>query len=148
MPRTTFASVTLPLFAMLPLLAVLALAMPGTALAGPPEAVSGKMVLDEVAEKLRRCGKEPDEDRRLELLFRLARSESRDPRVAVALGEFLQTSRDEVNQVDAAILVFRLYGLRLRSSRDGRGDPFVRDARAWWKENEADLRRRAKQLPQ
>ena len=43
MPRTTFAAV-------LPLLAVLALALPGKAVAGPPEGVSGKMVLDEVAD--------------------------------------------------------------------------------------------------
>ena len=47
MPRKTSASV-------LPLLAVLALALPGKAVAGPPEGVSGKMVLDEAADGLRR----------------------------------------------------------------------------------------------
>ena len=50
MPRTNFAAGMLPLFAVL----AVALSLPGKAVAGPPEGVSGKMVFDEVAEGLRR----------------------------------------------------------------------------------------------
>jgi hypothetical protein len=138
----TFAVVTLPL------LAVLALSLPGMAVAGPPDGVSGKMVLDQVADGLRRYRKESDEDRRLELLNQLA--PSRDPRVAIALGEFLGCAADEVNQFDAALLICRHYGAPLQFSKNGlsRGSEFVRGAGVWWEKNEADLRRRARQLPQ
>src|SRR5438309_980167 len=71
-----------------PLLALLAVLSPGpVALAGPPEAVSGRMVLDEVADGLRRYRNEGDVGKRMEILWRLA--PTGDPRVAVALGEAL-----------------------------------------------------------
>ena len=69
MPRATFA-------AAFPLLAVLAvvLALPGKAVAGPPEGVSGKMVLtpDEVADGLRRYRHALDPATRLALMQKLA----------------------------------------------------------------------------
>ena len=78
MPRTTLGAV-------LPLL-VLALALPGKAVAGPPEGVSGKMVLvcDEVAAWCRQFRRERDDETRMTLLGRLKRID--DPRVAVVLG--------------------------------------------------------------
>src|SRR5581483_11207366 len=112
--------------------------------AGRPEGASGKMVLDEVADGLRHYRKEPDEDRRLALLTRLA--PSRDPRVAIALGEFLEAPVDVVNQFDAALLVCCHYGATSRSSNDG-VHCLVRGATAWCHENEAGLRRPAARLP-
>ena len=65
MPRM-FAGLLPPLFA------VLALLTPNRAVAGPPEGVSGKMVLDEVADGLRQYRKEKDQGKRVKLLERLA----------------------------------------------------------------------------
>jgi hypothetical protein len=82
MPRKTFAAV--PLF-----LAVLALTLPGKAVAGPPEGVSGKMVLDEVADGLRKYRHETNLHRRQVWLVKLA--PSRDLRVSVALTPLTMT---------------------------------------------------------
>ena len=86
MPRKTFAAVLL-------VLAVLALVMPGKAVAGPPEGVSGKMVLagDEVADGLRKYRKEANLDKKVALLLDLRKT--KDLRVAVALGETLDDTR-------------------------------------------------------
>ena len=89
MTRTTFAAV-------LPLLTVLALTLPGEAIAGPPEGVSGKMVLDEVAEGLRRFRRDEDWIKRLRLLERLAPTQ--DPRVAVLLGELTEQHIKEADE--------------------------------------------------
>ncbi len=69
--------------AALPLLATLAMLSPGKALAGPPQGVSGKMVLDEVSEGLRKYRRETDGKKRIKWLTKLA--PSRDPRVKAAL---------------------------------------------------------------
>jgi hypothetical protein len=123
---------------MLPLLAVLALTLPAKAVAGPPEVVSGKMVFDEVADRLRKCRKEKDEGRTMALLRNLA--PTNDPRVAVALGELL-SGRDEEVGSEATLLLRQGFRFDITSNR------YREMARAWWKKNEADLRRRAKQLP-
>ena len=131
-------------FAVVPLLAVLAVALtlPGTALAGPPKGVSGKMALDEVADGLRKYRMETDPHLRIERLRRLSRT--RDPRVGIALGEALSD--------DSPIVVFSVanqyldyfstkeFGTRYRFP--------VGLAREQWQTEAADLRRRAKQLPQ
>jgi hypothetical protein len=132
MPRTFAAAV---------LLAALALLPPGKAVAGPPDGASGKMVLDEVADGLRKYRKEEDLDRRFKALNRLA--PTRDPRVAVALGEAF-------DEEDKGYFRFRLsicldewfVPPDFRPKAD-----CIEVVRRWWDANEADLRRRAAQLP-
>ena len=78
MPRTNFAGV-------LPLLALLALLVPCKAMAGPPPPPAGKMVLDEVADGLRKYRLQRSEDGRIAWLKRLA--PTGDPRVKSVLKE-------------------------------------------------------------
>src|SRR5262249_15980430 len=88
-----------PTLARLATLALLPLAMPAVlappAVAGPPGGVSGRMVyVDEVADGLRKYRAARDDGKRAELLGKLART--RDPRVAVALGEALHDPSPDV----------------------------------------------------
>ncbi len=110
-------------------------ALAPASLAGPPEAPSGQMALDEVADGLRQYRKEKEKGKRLEWLRRLA--PTGDPRVGVALGEALEALgvRDHLARHAEVDLIEEHY-----HTGGGRAD-------AWWRENQADLRRRAKQLP-
>jgi hypothetical protein len=126
--------------AVLPLFAVLAL-VPARAVAGPPEGVSGRMVLDQVADGLRKYRQETDHDRRVRWLRKLA--PTCDVRVAVALGDAWGDSDGGVGTVAQALLA-EYYCEPRPNTIAGAWGP-VTD---WWKKNEADLRRRAKQLPQ
>jgi hypothetical protein len=110
------------------LLIALLLLLPGQALAGPPEGVSGRMAFDAVADGLRKYAKETDPEMRAGRLAALAPSQ--DPRVAVALGEAMQDP-------SPAVLAAAHYGAGTSTA----------EVCAWWKQNEADLRRRAKLLP-
>src|SRR5690242_17479371 len=75
--------------ALLPLLLLASLRVLAPAsLAGPPDAPSGRLALDEVADGLRKYHKEKNRAKRLEWLRRLA--PTGDPRVGVALGEALE----------------------------------------------------------
>lgn len=140
MPRTTFAVS----------LSLLALLAPGQGVAGPPEGVSGAMVLDEVADGLRRYRREPDERKRVQWLWKLGSprdpfrdycdASSRDPRVVVALGEALYKPTP-IEQFVGEWLLWHYYD-PLDSCQ-----PDIGRARLWWKKHEADLRRRAKKLP-
>jgi hypothetical protein len=125
---------------MLVALALLATLAP-PAFAGPPDGVSGRMVLDEVADGLRRYHKETDETRRVEWLWKLART--RDPRVAVALGEAMRNGQYDRVRLHACWAIEACY------SRNLPGFPYnsIREAQRWWNANEADLRRRAQELP-
>src|SRR5689334_6900801 len=86
-------------------LSLLTLLPPPQAVASPPEKASGKMVLDKVADGLRRYRTEVDGWRRAQCLCDLVnlRDRSRactdllsyDPRVIVALGEALYTDSPE-----------------------------------------------------
>ena len=136
MPRKRFAAV-LPTFAVL----AIGLSVPGTALGGPPEGVSGKMVFDEVANALRKYRKETDHDRRVRWLRKLA--PMCDVRVALALGDAWGDSDGSVGTVAQALLAEYYCEPRPNEIASAWGP--VTD---WWKKNEADLRRRAKQLPQ
>jgi hypothetical protein len=129
----------------LPLLAVLTLVLPGKTVAGPPEGVSGKMVLqrDGVAEALWMYRQENDEEKRILRLVNLLRI--RDPRVAVALGKALDDPCDCVRTWGAIGIVYYQMGVDIDSMP---GEGRMGRARKWWEQNEADLRRRAKQLPQ
>jgi hypothetical protein len=123
-------------------LALLASLVPLPTVAGPPEGVSGRMAFDEVADGLRRYRKETDPDERVEWLSRL--TPSSDPRVLIALGEAL-------NDPDRDVACSAVVLLDARDSHDQKVWPYTPERRkavtAWWKGNEADLRRRAKELP-
>jgi hypothetical protein len=132
MPRTFAAAV---------LLVALGLLSPGKAVAGPPEGAPGKMTFDAVADGLRRYHRERDMDKCIPLLQRLA--PTKDPRVAVAMGEFCENERRAglppgINSClyIAAQDLLRLYYISTDQS-----------ANEWWDRNKADLRRRAAQLP-
>jgi hypothetical protein len=103
--------------------------------AGPPERPAGRMAFDEVADGLRRYRRERDPQRRRELLQKLA--PTRDPRVAVAMGEVLAGSGCPYPEI--AFLAEYYLPESKRGSTDSVWD--------WWRENEADLRRRARDFP-
>lgn len=108
----------------------------------PPEAPSGAMVLqrDEVADGLWEYRKEKDEEKRVEWLAKLAPTP--DPRVAVALGEALSDPSLEVRVRAAKGIIYHHTGWYIESSP---GSKLALEwARKWWEENEADLRRRAR----
>jgi hypothetical protein len=104
--------------------------------AAPADApADGRMVLDEVADGLRRYHGTKHEAPRRELLWRLA--STRDPRVAVLLGEGLASSDYPFHELT---LLARFY----LPAEMGRSTDAVWD---WWRAHEADLRRRANELP-
>ncbi len=138
MPRKTFPAVLL-------VLAVLALALPGKAVAGPPERASGKMAFDEVADWCRAYRREKDDDRRMALIQKLEhRKNEHDPRIAVELGETLEemarSSQDTGGVTAAGLEAWFLLACWYVPPDQRTGE--------WWIANKADLRRRAKQLPQ
>jgi hypothetical protein len=137
---TTEGSAMLKTFAgfMPPLLAVLALLSPERAVAGPPEGASGKMVFDEVADGLRKYRKETEWRKRTRWLEKLA--PTRDPRVAIALVEAHPAGSTVMVREDLLLMDYFVRGTRFH-----RGDSMNVDG--WWEANEADLRRRAAQLP-
>ncbi len=132
------------------MLATLALLSPGRAVAGPPEGVSGKMTFDEVADALRKYRKETDEGKRMGWLWKLA--PTRDPRVAVALGEAFAAGRPP-RMPGAPFYVTGLDTVAAMGLIENRFPPTQPPdlnwdvVRQWWRDNEADLRRRAAQLP-
>jgi hypothetical protein len=144
--RRTFAGLT-----------VLALVLPGQAVAGPPETASGQMVFtDPVADGLRQYRRERDLAKKLSLLSRLA--ESKDPRVAVTAGYALYDSRrlfiyDRVDVCNGGLcgsywpaemmVASILLGYYLPPGTEQK----LSVVRSWWEENEADLERRAKHRP-
>ena len=102
------------------------------------------MVFDEVADGLRRYQREKDPQKQAARLTRLAAI--RDPRVALALGEaFMQDNPQELRL--AGIRAVVTYYARLPPEQRSDNLYAFINARAWWKENEADLRHRAAQLP-
>ncbi len=133
-----------------PLLATLALLSSGNVVAGPPEGASGKMVLDKVSEGLRKYRKETDEDKRIYWLTKLA--PSRDPRVALALWEAFAAWKPPVGGTmiyfpcEGHIAAICLVKFRYAPMLPGQSE--YASLKQWWQANEADLRRRAAQLPQ
>jgi hypothetical protein len=153
----TFAAAVLPI-------AVVALVSPGKAFAGPPKEVPGRMVFDEVVEGLRRFRKENDPQKQLAWMKRLA--PTGDPRVGVALFDWVATAGFDQVGMAAGDLLERYYSPPKREKRPplgGIGSPLsLEPSRAYanpdmivsenhferWARAEADLRRRAKKLPQ
>jgi hypothetical protein len=112
------------------------------AIAGPPEAVSGRMVLDPVEGGLWACRMEKDTTKRTRLLEKLA--ETRDPRVGVFLGEVLERHRDGLElRAEAARLLAYHYGAMGPHWIGGFGELLIKPVSEWWDKNEAELRRRA-----
>jgi hypothetical protein len=105
------------------------------AVADLPAPASQEMVVDGVAEGLRRYRTETDEKRRRAILWKLA--PTRDPRVALALGEFLESADLPYPEIS---LLAQLY---LPEAKRGSTDA-VWD---WWRENQVELRRLAGGLP-
>jgi hypothetical protein len=132
-------------------LALLALLAPWPATAGPPEGVPGRMVLDEVAEGLRKYRQVTDEARRIEWLRR--RAPSGDPRVALELWEVFAWVRGR--RTAATRAVARDCLAERYATRDGRPLAEVAQSEAdrgagvcsWWSQNGPDLRHRASELP-
>jgi hypothetical protein len=129
---------TFPRFALL-LIVSLALPSSGSAVAGPPEMISGKMVFDEVADGLRQYRKAKDTKKRIEWLQKLALTH--DPRVAVALRECL-TGKDPISGAAFGLLDRQFVGCTEHDAT------CIERVCNWWEKNGADLCRRAKQFPQ
>jgi hypothetical protein len=120
------------------MLATLALLSPGRAVAGPPEGVSGKMVFDRVGAGLDRYRKEADPKKRLGWLKRLA--PTCDARIGVALLDSLPADSIWVSNEQRLLEDYFVKGTWYYSKK---GCYF----KGWMEEYEADLRRRAAQLP-
>jgi hypothetical protein len=99
------------------------------------------MVFDEVAEGLGAYRKEADDERRIARLRRPA--PARHARVAVALGEALGDPGGCLRG-PAGLLPHDYYDIGRIAARAPSPDAA---ARRWWAKNEADLRRRANELP-
>jgi hypothetical protein len=144
MPGQPIAAVALPLLA--------ALAVETPSGAGPPARPSGRMSFDAVADGLRQYRKERDEEKRIAWLRRLA--PSHDPRVAVELWEMFAWVRGKrtatIRQVARDCLA-EYYVPSEGRMPSGVTQPDEERATAvcsWWSRSGADVRRRAKQLPQ
>ncbi len=125
-----------PLGALLLLLAVAAAAP-----ALPPDGVPGRMVLDEVADGLRRYQKEKSPVKRVSWLRRLAPMQ--DPRVALVLAQALTDRSPEVRSAGAAGLLGHYAELITEPSPNLTDE---QEGLRWWKKHEAELRRRARQF--
>ncbi len=112
-------------------------------IAGPPEKASGKMVLDEVAEGLRRYRKESNLAKRVDWLEKFA--PTRDPRVAIALNEAITGASGQLPESMWFRVAYLLDDYYLRNTKF-HSEKHINLA-GWWEANEADLRRRAKLLP-
>lgn len=110
--------------------------------AGPPDAPSGVMVLlDQVADGLRRYRRETTPEKRIWWLKKLA--PSKDARVAVALGEAATSDDLDVSQW-AIRLVFQHYDMP--SSEDSGAAPIRGIGCRWRRQNESQLRGQAARL--
>ena len=131
--------------------AIALLAAVPPAAAGPPEEVSGRMAFDEVADGLRKYHKETDPEKRLAWLQTLGATG--DPRVALALVDAANNENGDDLDCEAADLLWWYYASPDAASHRGLANhdlvslPAGKGFRPWWKANEADIRRRAAQLP-
>jgi len=117
----------------------LLLLLPGKLVAGPPERVSGRTVLDKVEDGLRQYRRENNDDKRARLVRRIAGIE--EPWVDVVLGEALSDRAYPVKRDAARQLIQRHYIVL-----DLSDEKAISMARWEWKLHEDVLRRRARQL--
>ncbi len=141
------------------LLLAVFLLLPAPVFAGPPERVSGKIVFDGVAYGLQRYQQETDTNKRIRWLEKLA--PTRDPRVAVLLGSEMDAIKITREGLASYGLLERYYlppsfaepDCNIEIIKDAKGvhirlrNPAL-GVGAWWRSSEADLRRRAKLLPE
>ncbi len=127
-------------------LAMLFLLMPGHSTpARPPDVPSSSMVLDEVADGLRRYDQEKDQDKRLPWLLSLA--PRRDPRVAIVLareGINPDPALGERGRQHAAWLLMEHYIPREQWVYSAK---YSVTATRWWEAHGAEVRCAAQQLP-
>ena len=119
--------------------------------AGGPKPGPPAETVDRVAEGLRKYRKEKGPEKRLACLQTLAASG--DPRVALALVDAANNHNGDDLDCEAADILWWHYASPEAASRRGianlqvlkapRGSSF----RPWWQKNEAELRRRANELP-
>jgi hypothetical protein len=121
------------------LLALLSAA--GLVTARPPEGVSTKMAFDRVGAGLLRYRHEKDQKRRIEWLKRLA--PTRDARVAVEIGEYLEQALPNEDLIVLGGLMAEHF-----QQHPPEGPPLqhARRATQWWYDNRVELRRRAAAL--
>jgi hypothetical protein len=137
MSRPFVASLLFLVVPALPLLVV-----SGRVVAGPPEKASGKMVLDQVEDGLRQYQKAKHVEKRVACLRRLI--PYRDPRAAVVMGEALSDPSPDVQEISAFGIVHYFCPEPIALT----GPSVQAVAKYFWEKNKAELRRRAKQLPQ
>jgi hypothetical protein len=141
MPRLTLAA---------GLLAALIL-VPARATAGPPEAPSGRMVLDEVSAGLWKYQSEKDQGKRIGWLKKLA--PTRDPRVAVELWQAYVSAPNKRSQPirqaarECLAKYYVMQGGRPLAEAGLPDDEWGPRVCGWWAKNGADLRRQAALLP-
>lgn len=125
------------------LLLMLAVLAPTPVVAGPPERPSGRMAFDQVADGLRKYRCQEDPENRIRWLKKLA--PTCDVRVAVALGDAWGDRDRTVGSVAADLLAKHFCPkddeLRVHTVASAWGE-----FSDWWKKNEGDFRRRAKEL--
>jgi hypothetical protein len=137
-------------YAMLPVLTIFSLAVLPNALihADGLHGTTGQMVFDDVGRGLDLYCKEKNEDKRIHLLARLA--PTRDPRVAVVLGECLaqwlvDVHRGVPSKVNtAAVRLLDTYYLPKSAATMEEGRMYL-DLRVifnWWTQHKAELRHR------
>jgi hypothetical protein len=136
--------------AIMMLLVVLAEGSP-RAVAGPPPAAPGKMVLDDVEDGLRKYRSERNESSRARRLQKL--SGILDPRVMMAMAEALTDSSQEVRRAAAEGIFFGYAGgcvllvipppEQVEKYAHQWWGRFEAEVRQWWREDELELRRRA-----
>jgi hypothetical protein len=121
------------------------------AAAGPPESVSGRMVVvDDVADGLRQYRQETAPERRLAWLRKLAATQ--DPRVAIVLAEVANDGTAGDLDCEAADELWWHFASPDAASRHGKVNnkttkaPNGASYHAWWDENEVEVRRRAARL--
>jgi hypothetical protein len=123
------------------ILATLALS-PAQALASPPDRPLGRMALDEVADGLRRYHAARTPQARVAWLRKLA--PIKDARVGLMLGEAISSEDDDLRRW----AIGQVYSHYESELPDGAAPyPITSMVRGWWRQNEADLRRRAALLP-
>jgi hypothetical protein len=141
-----------PLTALLSILAVLVVLLSGKAAASPPERPLDRMVLDQVADGLRRYARRDGrgDERRVEWLKKVA--PAKDPRVVIALAELVFDGQTLAVRDEAALVLWKHHIRRagatgLMPSGAAALEALRSRIRDWWSVQGEGYRLAAKQLP-